>query len=318
VKSKVLSVFMKHRELVLSGLIVIAAIFLQISTNGIFLSTANLLAMADTKSIDAFVVIGVTYLLIAKEFDLSTASCMALSGIVCAWLMVNGFSIPISIVLVFGAGAAVGFTNGLLVTQFNIPSFIATLGTMLAARSLTQVVGQGAPVAFLPQDFIDIANFRIAGMPWTLVLLVIVVTVLQYLLKRQRSLFKLFYIGTNEKAAQMVGIKSKKQRWIMFVVSSTIAAFSGIVMTSKARSASPIAFQGMELRFIAASVIGGASISGGQGSILGAVLGFLVITLISNTMTQLGISPYWEGVIFGSILLAAAVADQVSQMKKTA
>jgi len=129
---------------------------------------------------------------------------------------------------------------------------------------------------------------------------------------------KLFYIGTNEKAAQMVGIKTKKQRWVMFIVSSMIAAFAGLILTSKARSASPIAFQGMELKFIAASVIGGASISGGQGSILGALLGYLVISLIGNTMTQLSISFYWEGVIFGTILLAAAIADAISQRRKTA
>jgi len=313
-----LSFIVKQREILLGLIIVIAAIFLQVSTGGRFLTAANLLAILDTRSIDAFVVIGVTYLLIAKEFDLSTASSMALSSIVCAWFMVNGFSIPMSIFAGLLVGAAIGCTNGILVTQLGMPSFIATMGTMFAARSLTQVIGQGSPVSGLPQAFIDIGDYRIFGVLWTLVLLVFVVVVLQVLIKRQNSMFKLFYIGTNEKAAQMVGIKTKKQRWIMFVVCSTIAAFAGLILTARARSAAPIAFQGMELRFIAASVIGGASINGGQGSILGALLGHLVIALIGNTMTQLSIAPSWEGVIFGSVLLVAAITDAVSKMKITA
>ena len=315
---KTLSFIAKQRELLLGALICIAAVFLEFSTGGIFLTKNNLLAIADTKSIDAFVVIGVTYLLISKEFDLSTASSMALGSMVCAWLMARGAPILVGVSGGFAVGAMIGGINGLLVTQFKIPSFIATLGTMFAARSLTQVIGQGRPIANLPQAFIDITNYRIAGLPWTLVLLVVVAILLQVFLKRQRSMFKLFFIGANERAARMVGIKTNKQRWVMFVVSSMIAVFAGLILTSRARSASPIAFQGMELRFIAASVIGGASINGGQGSILGALLGHLVISLIGNTMTQLSISPYWEGVIFGSVLLTAAISDSFSRMKTTA
>lgn len=312
----ILSYIAKKREIQLVLLIVIASVFLQIMT-GRFFTAGNLLAIVNTRSIDAFVVIGVTYLLIAKEFDLSTGSAMALSSMISVLLMANGFSVPVSIIAGLMVGATIGFINGFLVTQFRMPSFIVTMGMMFAARSLTQVIGQGRPISVTQESFNAIGGYRIAGLPWTLVLVVIVVIILQYLLKRQRSMAKLYYIGVNEKAAELVGIKTKKQKWIMFIVSSTIAAFSGLILTTLTRSASPIAFQGMEVRFIAAAVIGGASINGGQGSILGALLGHAVIALIGNSMTQLRISPYWEGVIFGTVLLVAAIADVVSKRRST-
>jgi len=127
----------------------------------------------------------------------------------------------------------------------------------------------------------------------------------------------LFYIGTNEKAAQMVGINTAKLRWIMFIVSAAIASFAGLILTAKSYSASPIAFEKLELKYIAACVIGGASVSGGQGSIIGSVLGFLLVVLIGNAMTLIGISPYWEGVVFGSVLGIAAIADALSQKRKS-
>jgi ribose transport system permease protein len=307
---------LRRREPVILLLLILIAISLQIASGYKFLNPENLLAMVDRKAPEAFVTIGITYLLITKDFDLSVASVMALSGMVCAWLISQDTALIIALIGGVIAGTLIGVLNGMMVTKFKVASFIATLGTMYIARSLTQIIAQGKPISDMPESFIAIGSYRVFGIPWYFLVLIVVITVLQILLKRQKSMSKLFYVGTNEKASQMVGINTAKARWIMFIVSATIASIAGLILTAKSYSASPIAFDKLELRYIAACVIGGASISGGQGSIVGSVLGFLLIVLIGNSMTLFGISPYWEGVIFGCVLAIAATADALSQKKK--
>lgn len=307
---------LRRRESVLLLFILIIVIGLQIASNFTFLNPQNLLAMVDRKAPEAFVMIGLTYLLITKDFDLSVASVMALSGMVCAWLITQDTLLIIALIGGVIAGSSIGFLNGMIVTKFKVASFIATLGTMYIARSITQIIAQGRPISGMPDSFIAIGTYRIFGIPWYFITLVIVIIVLQILLKKQKSMSKLFYIGTNELSSKMVGINADKMRWIMFIVSAFIASVVGLILTAKSYSASPIAFDKLELRYIAACVIGGASISGGQGSIVGSVLGFVIIVLIGNAMTLFGISPYWEGVIFGCILVIAATTDALSQKKK--
>lgn len=307
---------LRRREPVILLLLILMAIVLQIASGYKFLNPDNLLAMIDRKTPEAFVTIGITYLLITKDFDLSVASVMALSGMVCAWLISQDMSLIIALIGGVIAGSLIGALNGMLVTKFKLASFIATLGTMYIARSITQIIAQGKPISDMPESFIIIGSYRVFGIPWYFIVLIVVIAVLQIMLKKQKSMSKLFYIGTNEKASQMVGINTDKIRWTMFIVSAAIASIAGLILTAKSYSASPIAFDKLELRYIAACVIGGASISGGQGSIVGSVLGFLLIVLIGNSMTLFGISPYWEGVIFGCILAIAATADALSQNRK--
>jgi len=315
--NNLLQTILRRREPILILFLIIIAIVLQIASGYKFLNPDNLLVMADRKAPEAIVTIGITYLLITKDFDLSVASVMALSGMVCAWLISQDISLILALICGIVAGSLIGFFNGLLVAKFKIASFIATLGTMYIARSITQIIARGKPISNMPEEFISIGTYTIFGIPWYFIFLIVVVTILQFLLKKQKTMSKLFYIGTNEKAAQMVGINTAKLRWIMFIVSAAIASFAGLILTAKSYSASPIAFEKLELKYIAACVIGGASVSGGQGSIIGSVLGFLLVVLIGNAMTLIGISPYWEGVVFGSVLGIAAIADALSQKRKS-
>ena len=307
---------LRRREPIILLLLVVIATALQIASGNKFLNPNNLLVMIDRKVPEVFVTIGLTYLLITKDFDLSVASVMALAGMVCAWFISKGTPLALSLTAGLIAGSLIGVLNGMMVTRFRVTSFIATLGTMYIARSITQIIAQGKPISNMPEEFIKIGNFRILGFPWYFPLLIVVVALLQILLKRQKFTSSLFYVGTNERAARMVGINTVRSRWTMFVVSAALASFAGLILTAKSYSASPIAFDKLELRYIAACVVGGASISGGQGSIVGSVLGFLLIVLIGNSMTLFGISPYWEGVIFGSFLAIAAIADALSQKQK--
>ena len=306
---------LRRREPVILILLVIIAAVLQIASGNKFLNPYNLWVMVDRKAPEAFVTIGLTYLLITKNFDLSVASVMALSGMVCAWCISHGMPLFVSLSAGLLAGSMVGFINGLMVTKFKVASFIVTLGTMYIARSIAQIIAQGKPISNMPKEFIAIGTYRIFGLPWYFLLLLVVVLVLQVLLKKQKHTASLFFVGTNEKASSLVGINTVKSCWTMFVVSAAVASFAGLILTAKSYSASPIAFDKLELRYIAACVIGGASISGGQGSIAGSVLGFLLMVLIGNSMTLFGTSPYWEGVIFGTVLAIATVADALSQRR---
>jgi ribose transport system permease protein len=307
-----------RREVIVLVLLLVIVVFLQIASGGLFLSARNLDIMADRKSPEAMVTIGITFLLIANQFDLSVASVMASCGAATAWLLVHGASIPVAILAGLLVGALLGALNGLLVTRLRIPSFITTLGTMYIARSSAQIITSGRPIGGLPPVFNELGKIRLFGLPWYFLLLLVAITLLTLLLKKQKGLYKLFFMGTNERASFMVGINSNRITWYLFIISGLIAAFAGIILTSKSYSASPIAFDKMEMRYIAACVIGGASIRGGSGSILGSLLGFLLIVLIGNGMTLIGISPYWENVIFGCILAIAAIADAWSVTRRTA
>lgn len=307
---------LRKREFIVLLFLLLIVTYLQVASGGLFLRPQNLLVMADRKAPEALVTIGITYLLITRQFDLSVASVMAFSGAATAWMMTNGYSIPAAIMSGLFVGCVVGALNGFLVTKLHVASFIATLGTMYIARSGAQIITQGSPIGNLPDAFLQIGKHQLLGLPWYFFLLIIVIVILHFMLKRQKGMYKLFYIGANERASQMVGISGARLTWTMFVVSSFIAGIAGIILTAKSYSASPIAFDKMEMRYIAACVIGGASISGGQGSILGSLLGFILIVLIGNGMTLIGISPYWENVIFGTILAIAAIADAYSVRKQ--
>jgi ribose/xylose/arabinose/galactoside ABC-type transport system permease subunit len=317
-QNSIAGVLLRKRELIVLVFLFVMAVYLQTVSQGLFLRPQNLIIMADRKAPEAFVTIGITYLLITKQFDLSVASVMAFSGAMTAWRLVAGDPGPLAFAAGLLVGIAMGALNGFLVTRLHIASFIATLGVMYIARSGAQVITQGSPIGNLPESFIDMGKLKILGLPWYFIVLVIAIAILQLLLKKQTDMYKLFYIGANDRSSSMVGISSDKLTWIMFVVSGFTAAFAGIILTAKSYSASPIAFDKMEMRYIAACVIGGASISGGQGSIVGSLLGFLLIVLIGNGMTLIGISPYWENVIFGTILAIAAIADAYSVRKQRA
>jgi len=307
---------LRRREMIVLMLLAIIVVTLQIASHGLFLQSRNLSIMADRKAPEALVTIGITLLLIANQFDLSVASVMAFSGATTAWALVNGLGIPLAILGGLIAGLLMGALNGLLVTRLGVPSFITTLGTMYIARSGAQIITHGRPIGGLPKAFIALGKFQILGLPWYFILLVVCVLILTLLLKTQKSIYKIFFIGNNERASFLVGIRNKQITWNLFIISGFIAAIAGIILTSKSYSASPIAFERMEMRYIAACVIGGASISGGQGSIIGSILGFLLIVLIGNGMTLIGISPYWENVIFGTILAIAAIADAYSLRRR--
>ena len=312
-KSVMRNVF-QRRETVLIILIIVMMIFIS-SISPAFLSYKNFIALISNEAIKEFVLIGVLLLLITRDFDLSIGSGVALVGIVMAQIINQNGNLALALIGGIFTGIAIGFINGVLVTKLRLASFIATLGVMYMARSLCNVVSFGTGVPVENQAIITFMNSYLLGFPVAFIAVVIFGIIMAILLDRSKQLRRLYYTGVNEKGAKMVGINTGQLRFYMFVFSGLMMAVTGIAYTGMLRSAVPTAFTGLEMKLIAMAVIGGCSLKGGQGTVFGVTLGLILVTLIGNAMTIIGISPIWEGTILGTILIIAAIFDVIIQKR---
>jgi len=304
----------KRREFALF-IVVIGIITLLSILSPYFFSYFNFLAISEMDSAKGIVIIGITLLLITGVLDLSVGSGLALVGVVTGWVFAHQYSMTVAILSGLLVGAMIGLINSFLVVKLKMHSFIATLGMMYMVRSIALGITSGTPYYDFPKEFIGIAKGEIWGLPKPFIILIIVVGIMTFFIDRGRFFRKLFYIGSNNRAANLVGIDSEKFTMLMYVFAGIFVAFAAIILTSKSRAAIPAAYTGIEMKLIAAAIIGGASLNGGKGSILGAILGLIILVLISNAMTILNISIYWEGVIIGTVLVLAAIFDELTRKK---
>jgi len=306
--------FIRRREFFLVIMIFLMIITLS-SIRPSFLSYKNLMALASNEAMKGFVLIGILLLLVTRDFDLSVGAGMSLVGVGMAWVLAQSGSIALGVLTGLIIGPLVGYINGFLVTKLKMASFIATLGTLYMARSLCNVITQGKAIPVGNRVIIDLFNSYFLGLPGTFIWMVLFAIFMSIILGKHKYFRRLFFTGINERGALMVGINTNNLRWMMFVFSGLMMAVAGIVYTGMLRAAVPLAFSGLEMKLIAMAIIGGASLKGGQGSVIGAILGLLLVTLIGNAMTVIGISPQWEGAILGSILVAASILDVFVQKR---
>jgi ribose transport system permease protein len=212
-------------------------------------------------------------------------------------------------------GALAGAINGLVVTRIKVNPLIATLGMMAIARSCALGFTSGRPVIGVPKDFAWIGQGVIAGIPVPVLIMIVIVLLADIMLRRARAPRQLYYVGGSEKAAKLTGINVERVVFFTFVASGVFAALAGIISMARLTSGVPTAFVGVELRIIAACVIGGASLSGGEGTIAGALLGLIFMALVTNALTLFGVSIYWEGVVTGTILTLAVSIDMLSRRR---
>jgi ribose transport system permease protein len=309
-----LNKLIKQREFALF-MVVIGIIIVLSILSPYFFSYFNFLAISEMDSAKGIVIIGITLLLITGVLDLSVGSGLALVGVVTGWFFAHHYSIPIAIISGLLIGAIIGLINSFLVVKLQMHSFIATLGMMYMVRSVALGITSGNPFYDFPKKFINISKGEIWGLPKPFIILIIIFGIMAFFVDKGRFFKKLFYIGSNNRAANLVGIDSKKFTVLMYVFSGIFVAFASIILTSKSRAAIPAAYTGIEMKLIAAAIIGGASLKGGKGSILGSILGLIILLLISNAMTILNISIYWEGVVIGTVLILASIFDELTRKK---
>lgn len=312
---RVLQAFVDIRELTL--IVLIASIIIVMSNvNPYFLSFSNFRAVAVGMAPTAIIVIGMAILLASGGFDLSVGSVMALSSTVVAMLLLTGMSIPLAVLCGLVLGGAVGVVNGVLVTGLGINPLIATLGTMSIARGIALVLTEGFSVSSLPASFAWIGKADIGGLPVIVLFTVLLVVLFDLAVRHTRFFRQVYFIGANEKAAMLSGIHVTRVRIILYALTGVLAALAGVLLASRLMSGTPTAGNGIELQVLAAAVIGGASLRGGEGTILGAFLGVVFVALINNTMTMLAVSIYWQMIVIGGVLVTAVALDMLIRSKR--
>lgn len=307
---RVLGVFARTRELTMLVILLVTTVVMA-NLSPYFLTGANFRAMAIGFSPTAIIAVGMAILLVSGGFDLSVGAVLALSGTVVAKLMLAGWEQATAIVAVLLLGGLVGLINGFLVTKIRVNPLVATLGTLSAARGVSLVLTEGYSVIGLPQSFGTVGNEQLLSIPYMVVIMFVVVIVGDLALRHTRYLRQVYYIGSNETAARLSGIPVDRVRIFTYMLTATLAALSGVMLASRLMAGTPTAASGMELQVLAASVIGGASLTGGEGSVLGAFLGVVFVGMISNAMTMLAVSIYWQQVVTGAILIIAVAIDML-------
>jgi ribose transport system permease protein len=276
-----------------------------------FLTWTNMRAMTMAFSVEAIVVVGMTILLISGGIDLSVGSVTALAMVIAGLLFLNGLDPWVASLIAIAACAGIGAIMGFFVTYVGLHHFIVTLAAMVIARGLCLLGTGGRPLGLfeLPENFKWIGIGAIGVIPVAIVIFVIVVLIFDFLLRRTTAFRPVYYTGSNEKAAAYSGIRTKRVIFLTTVLCSTLCGVAGIIYMARFGSAQPTFGVGMELNVIAAAVIGGASLSGGKGTIFGAILGAILLSLVSSSLALLNVSVYWQDIIRGSILLAAVTFD---------
>jgi len=299
----------------LLGLLVLGAA-LSILTDR-FLSFSNLANVGQQIAVISIVALGATYVIIAGGIDLSVGSVVALSSVVFALAFSNaGLAWPVAVMAALATGIAVGVVNGLFVTLGRLPAFIATLATLSMARGLALVVSEGRPISGFPDEFRTITSGRIVGDVPVSIGLTIILFVLGGMALRHTVFGRAVYaLGGSEEVARLSGIRIVRLKVAIYALAGFCAAVGGLVLTSRLNSAQPVAGQGLELDVIAAVVIGGASLSGGQGTAFGTLLGALIIGVLRNGLNLLNVSSFWQQVAVGGVIAAAVMTDTLRRRR---
>lgn len=287
--------------------------------NPLFFQAQNIANILFQMSFVLIIGVAMTFVLILAGLDLSVGSVLGLSGVVSGFALLAGIPIPIAICIGLLVGAGIGAFNGSFIAVLKMPTFIVTLSTMYMARGLCEFLTRGDPVYPLPQAFNEIGQGRlqIGGfeLQWPVIIALVMAVVAHFVLTRTMFGRAVFAVGGNKETARLSGIKVVKTTILVYVLSSMCAAACGIVTAARLGSALSNSGTGMEMNVIASCIIGGTSMFGGSGSILGSVIGALLMTTVTNAMAMLQVSVFLQKVVIGAIILIAVLIDQYSRKR---
>lgn len=295
-----------------------------------FLSAENVLIVSKHVALNAFLAIGMTFVIIAGGIDLSVGSIVGLCAMVSGYLLLNGVDLGIGWTVVFNTaeiclivlvvGAFIGLINGLLITKLNVAPFIATLGTLYVARGAALLSSNGATFPNLTgKAEWGTSNFPVLGagnllsIPISIWLLVVVAGIAAYIAARTPLGRHIYAVGGNERGAALSGVNVDRIKIFVYVFSGFCAALVGLIIASQLQAAHPATGETFELNAIAAAVLGGTSMSGGRGKVAGTLVGAFVIGILADGMIMMGVSSFWQTVIKGLVIIGAVVIDQVQQ-----
>ncbi|MCB1095583.1 MAG: ABC transporter permease [Verrucomicrobiales bacterium] len=314
--------FAKFQSLIALVLMVVAMTLLSDK----FLTPDNGWNILRQISVNLCLSIGMTLIILSGGIDLSVGAILALAGAVAAGVLKNGVAIPMfdallqftvfgAIVCGIGVGLILGWFNGFVVTRFNIPPFVATLGMFSIARGMTMLWTGGFPITGLGAGFGYPGTGVLLGVPMPVWISVVLVAAFVIITRKTRFGRYLYAVGGNERAALLTGLRVNHIKTWVYTLGGGLAGVAGLIVTSRLDSAQPNAGLGYELDSIAAVVIGGTSLSGGRGTVLGTVLGCLIIGVLNNGLFLLNVSPFWQQIIKGFVILSAVAIDKMNTNK---
>ncbi|WP_156033859.1 ABC transporter permease [Serratia liquefaciens] len=305
----------KHaNELGLLAIIIVLYLVFSIYATG-FISLnnqMNILRDAATIGIAAW---AMTLIIISGEIDVSVGPMVAFISVILAYLMQYAIPLPLALILALCLGAALGSVAGVLRGWFNVPSFVATLGLWSALRGMGLFMTNALPVPIDENTVLDWLGGQVLGLPVSAVIMLILFVIFQFISKKTAFGRSVYAIGGNASAAQLCGINVKRIRVLLFTLAGLLAAVTGILLAARLGSGNAGAASGLEFDVIAAVVVGGTALSGGRGSMLGTLLGVLVITLIGNGLVLLGINSFFQQVVRGVIIVLAVLANIIVMQK---
>ena len=297
-----------------SGIILILVLFVIFATcvNPTFLSGKNVINIFRASGFTLISVVGTTLVLITSGLDLSIGSVYALGAVVCGICMTSlNMPIPAAILMGLTVGLICGILNGTLIVYANMPPMIATLGMQYIARGVVSVLTKGVPIYPIPDSFVSIESAKLFGViPMVIPVSVALAVVGHFVLAKTVFGRSVYAIGGNQEAARISGINTRKVKMTIYMIMGVLAALAGILMSSRLGSAEPSTGTGLEMIVICGAVIGGISVSGGMGTMLGAVLGAVFMEALTNSLTVMKISVYWQNVVFGIVMVLSVLLDQ--------
>jgi ribose transport system permease protein len=274
-----------------------------------FLTVSNLLNVLEQTALNAVVAVGMTFVIISGGIDLSVGSVLALAGICLALALEAGVPAPAAIVIALAVGGACGLVNGLLITLGRLPPFIATLGMMSVARGIALMLAEGRPISGFSEGFRAIATERVLAIPGPVVITIVIYAVAHFVLTRTVFGRTTYAIGGNEEATRLSGVQVRFHKTAVYGVAGLTSAAAAVVLTARLNSAQPTAGTMYELDAIAATVIGGSSLLGGEGTVTGTLIGALIMGVLRNGLNLLNVSSFLQQVVIGVVIIGAVLVD---------
>jgi ribose/xylose/arabinose/galactoside ABC-type transport system permease subunit len=291
--------------------VIIAMVVVATIVNKAFISPFNLINVARQMSLFGIVSIGMTLVILTAGIDLSVGSVVAVTAVVCALMLDAGIPIPVIVLTGLAVGAALGAVNGAGITLGKIPPFIMTLGMMVIGRGSAMTVSGGHPVHFreAAESFAWLGQGILLGLPVPVWVFAIVALAAWFALGYTAFGRNIYAVGSNPEAARLSGINVRLTVFLVYVISGFLAGLTALIFISRLTVGEPVVATGLELEAIAITVIGGTSLFGGEGTVLGTILGAAIITLLANMLNLFGVSPFTQQIVKGVIIVAAVLFE---------
>jgi ribose transport system permease protein len=296
-------------EVRMAGLTLLLAVILSLSSP-YFLTSNNLFNLLDQSVVVGIVAIGMTFVILTGGIDLSVGSVAGLTGVILG-LALQEMPMPLAIITAIMAGGAIGAFSGILISVFGLAAFVVTLGMMSIARSLAYVFSGQRSISDIPDELSNLVYTNVGGLQMNVIILFVLYVCAWYYLSRTRGGRTIYAVGSNKEAARISGLNVQFYTILPYAISGALAAVASTLIAAQILSIDPLGGNLLELDAIAAVVIGGASLYGGRGSIIGTLFGVLIMVMIRNGLNLLGVSPFWQGTAIGCIIIAAVLAERL-------